>query len=97
MVTAAADPASADLIDRIFEYILQEFPDMQGRIDALKKMTREEFSGLETYVAHRSPTERQQKVQEVMRLFNGRNAREVARRLQISRATVYRLLKTSGR
>jgi Mor family transcriptional regulator len=31
-----------------------------------------------------------------MVLFNGRNAAEVARRLNISRASVYRIIKTPG-
>ena len=33
---------------------------------------------------------------QVLSLFNGRNATEVARCLNISRATVYRLLKQPG-
>lgn len=34
---------------------------------------------------------------EVRRRFNGRNARELARELEIGRATVYRIVKTPGR
>jgi predicted transcriptional regulator YheO len=29
-------------------------------------------------------------------MFNGRNATEIARRLKIGRATVYRMVKTAG-
>lgn len=86
-----------DLVDRIFEYILEEFPDVRDRVALLKDAVRKEFSGAETYIPQRSPTERQKMVEEVLRLFNGRNAREIARRLQISRATVYRVIKTAGR
>jgi Mor family transcriptional regulator len=93
----APQPPVPDLVDLIFDYIVTEFPEMTARAAMLKEATRREFSGMETYIAHRSPTERQQMVHEVLRLFNGRNAREVARRLNISRATVYRLIKTAGR
>jgi Mor family transcriptional regulator len=46
--------------------------------------------------SRRSQTERDRMVAEVMVLFNGRNAAEVARRLNISRASVYRIIKTPG-
>jgi Mor family transcriptional regulator len=88
-----------DLVDRIFEYILEQFPAMaqddqsRAKLGDMKQAMREEFSGAEFYIPKRSPTERQQLVAEVLRLFNGRNATEIARRLQISRATVYRVVK----
>lgn len=87
-----------DLVDRIFDYIVEQFPDIKSdRIEELKKTTREEFRGAEVYIPSRSPNDRQQLVQEVLRMFNGRNATEIARRLQISRATVYRWVKQPGR
>jgi Mor family transcriptional regulator len=86
-----------DLVDLIFEYIVAEFPEISGRAPALKNAARKEFAGIETYIAQRSPTERQAQINQIMCLFNGRNATEIARRLQISRATVYRLIKTAGR
>ena len=90
-----ADP---DLVDRIFDYIADQFPEISGaRVEQLKVATREEFRGAEYYIPSRSPTARQQRVEEVLRLFNGRNATEVARRLQISRATVYRWVKQPGK
>lgn len=90
-----ADP---DLVDRIFEYIVEQFPDIRAdRIEELKRSTREEFRGADCYIPSRSPTERQRQVEEVLRMFNGRNATEIARRLQIGRATVYRWVKLSGR
>ena len=90
--------ADADLVDRIFDYILEEFPEMRTsveRLDELKTATRAEFRGENAYINSRAPTERQRQVAEVLRLFNGRNATEVARRLHISRATVYRYIKQS--
>lgn len=87
---------SADLIDAIFAYIVAEFPQMRGRAAELQELTRREFSGDMTYIARRSPGERQRLAEEVLSLFNGRNATEVARRLNISRAGVYRIIKTAG-
>lgn len=86
-----------DLLDLIFKYIEEEFPDIQDKISELKPTIRKEFSGIETYIRQRSTTDKENQIREVMSLFNGRNATEVARRLNISRATVYRCIKTSGR
>ncbi len=93
----AADP---DLVDRIFDYILAEFPQIAGqppeRVGQLKAAVRAEFRGEECYIAGRPATARQELVAQVLAMFNGRNVSEVARRLQISRRTVYRLLKQPG-
>lgn len=85
-----------DLVERIFEYIIAELPELRARIAELKAATRAEFKGEECYIAGRPATDRQVLVQQVLALFNGRNASEVARRLQISRATVYRVIKQPG-
>lgn len=87
---------SPDLVDAIFDYVVAEFPEIRERAAALRGAVREEFRGIETYIPQRSTSERQKLVHEVLRLFNGRNATEVARRLNISRATVYRYIKTAG-
>jgi len=94
--------AEPDLVDRLFDYILsdpalalaiKQLPsgaaDPIGRI---KTAVRAEFAGEECYIAGR-------RVQsaDVLALFNGRNATEVARRLNISRATVYRHIKQPGK
>ncbi|MGF6347915.1 helix-turn-helix domain-containing protein [Variovorax sp. W2I14] len=86
-----------DLVDRIFEYLLSEFPQIAGvKLEATKNAVREEFRGEEVYIAARPASAKHQLAQDVLALFNGRNAREVARRLNISRATVYRLIKQPG-
>ena len=94
--------AEPDLVDRIFDYILSDpamaaaMRGMPSRaadpVDDLKAAVRAEFRGEECYIAVR-------KVQaaQVLALFNGRNASEVARRLDISRATVYRHIKQPGK
>jgi len=84
----------ADLVDRIFEYLSGEYPELAGaRMEELKAAVRAEFSGIETYIKVRSAVDRHRQAQQILALFNGRNAREVARRLGISRASVYRVLK----
>ncbi len=85
-----------DLVDRIFDYLLEEFPQIREKAAELKASVRSEFQGEECYIREQSVTERQLKVQQVLALFNGRNALEVARRLNIGRATVYRIVKQAG-
>lgn len=86
-----------DLVDRIFEYLLAEFPQLAGdaaRVEKAQAAVRAEFAGEEVYIQKRSSRDI---AAEVLRLFNGRNATEVARRLEIHRATVYRYLKQAGK
>ncbi|MDK6078934.1 Mor transcription activator family protein [Massilia varians] len=85
-----------DLVDAIFAFIETEFPDMASRTALLKEEVRREFSGIEIYIPRRSVAERARITAEVLRVFNGRNAAEVARRLGIGRATVYRIIKQEG-
>lgn len=84
-----------DIVDAIFDLVLRERPEMASEdIDALKRMTRDEFGGQTFLYVRVMPDERQRRiVQQVLSMFNGRNASEVARQLGIGRATVYRLLK----
>lgn len=90
----AAEP---DLVDRIFEYLLAEFPALGADAVGLRRAraaVRAEFAGEEVYIPKRASVEA---AEEVLRLFNGRNANEIARRLGISRRTVYRYLKQPGK
>lgn len=88
--------SNPDLIDLIFDYIVAELPEMRERAEALKEFARREFAGDRTYIPRRSPADRERVVLLVLELFNGRNATEIARRLKISRASVYRIIKTEG-
>lgn len=94
---AIADP---DLVDRIFEFLADDHRlavlDAQA-LAALKTAVRAEFKGEECYIAGRPASARQELAASVLAMFNGRNATEVARALRIGRATVYRVLKQSGR
>jgi len=85
-----------DLVDAIFAFIQAEFPDFAQRAADLKREVRREFSGSEIYIPRRSEASRKQLAKEVLSAFNGRNAAEVARRLGIGRATVYRIIKQDG-
>ena len=87
-------PEGADFVDRVFAYLLAEFPQIAGpRFAQARSAVREELAGERVYVAARGTTERQALAREVLALFDGRNATEVARRLNIGRTTVYRVLK----
>lgn len=86
-----------DLVDRIFDYVVELIPEIAGRSEEVKAAIREEFGGERRYVSKRaSPAERGLGAK-ILSLFNGRNATEVARKLNIHRTTVYRYLKQPGR
>lgn len=84
----AAEP---DLVDRIFDYLLKEVPEFRDCAQRVKGAIRDEFAGEECYIRGRDPIAPQ-----VLALFNGRNATEVARTLRIGKTTVYRVIKQSG-
>lgn len=87
-----------DLADRIFAYVLELLPELAGQAERLAEVqaaVRDEFGGDKGYVRRRSRRSKELAA-EVLRLFNGRNATEVARRLSIGRRTVYRVLKQAG-
>jgi plasmid stabilization system protein ParE len=94
---AAAAAAQADLIDAVISYVVSIHPELGTQRDDMTEALRAEFGGQRWYVSARPETDRQRKARQVLETFNGRNAREVARTLQISRATVYRILKQPGR
>lgn len=88
-------PREPDLVDAIFDLLLREQPELAKLdVEVLKRLTREEFGGRRgLYVRVPQDDGQRQVVTQVLALFNGRNASEVARKLGIGRATVYRLLK----
>lgn len=90
-----ADP---DLVDRIFDYVVALIPELNSaEIEPTKAAIRKEFGGVEQYVRSESVDRRKREMErEVRRMFDGRNATQIARVLNISRATVYRCLKQPG-
>lgn len=89
----AAEP---DLVDRIFDYVVAMLPELAARHVEIKLAVRAEFAGDRVYVRRDRSKGPHPLATQVLGLFNGRNATEVARELQISRATVYRVLKQPG-
>jgi Mor family transcriptional regulator len=81
-----------DLVDAIFKRLAEEVPELAVRLARVEADVRFEFQGIETYIARRSPARRQQRTKQVLELFNGRNAADVARALGIGRTTVYRII-----
>ncbi len=82
-----------DLVDRVIDYVTAIAPALSQQREQIEQDLRAEFGGESHYVQARVETARQRRAREVLALFNGRNATEVARRLQISRASVYRYIK----
>lgn len=93
-----------DLVDRIFEYLVEIFPEIgasEQKLAEAKSDVRAEFAGENVWVANKRQAdlarERKDRAQRVLALFNGQNATEVARELGIHRVTVYRYLKQAGK
>lgn len=95
--TAAADDDYNDLIARMVSYVVNVEPALAKRRAQITDDLRKEFGGERWYVPSRHKTERQERITAILATFNGRNASEVARKLNVSRATVYRVLKQPGR
>jgi Mor family transcriptional regulator len=89
--------AEPDLVDRIFEYAVELLPAIAEHQASIKLALRQEFAGERAYIRHRDDGQAEASATQVLTLFNGRNASEVARQLRISRATVYRKLKQPGK
>lgn len=88
-----------DLVDRIFEFVLEQIPELGQRAASVKDSIRKEYGGEKHYVRQLEETReaRADRIRrEVRRMFNGRNSAEVARVLQISKVTVWRCLRRDG-
>lgn len=92
------DSSDAELVSRIGEFLLAEFAEFaRDRLPKITEAIRAELAGERVHIRKPSEEARTKLADEALRLFNGRNASEVARRLGIGRATVYRMLKRAGR
>ena len=92
---AALIQAEPDLVDRIFDYIMAELPEIAASVQKHKDAVRAEFGGQRHYIATRPPTVRRQTVANIRAQFNGVNIKDVATATGVSRRTVYRAIQPS--
>lgn len=90
-----------DFVDRVWAYMLATWPQHLQAIPAdevqtVKQRIRQQERGERPYITPAGAAQREQRAQQILELFNGRNAREVARAIGCGRATVYRVLKQHG-
>lgn len=99
--------AGGDFVDLFFSYVSAISPgfadDVENEnvnLEEVKHAIRLEFGGRENYVRSFSAVDKKEvankKSKEVLRLFDGKNANEIAQKLGISRSTVYRYLKKAA-
>lgn len=91
---AASADHTPDLVTAIFDVLIETNPELVNIREEGEAAVRHRLCGLRGTVAPRPDSETM--ATRVLALFNGRNAREVARKLGIGRASVYRYLKQSG-
>jgi len=89
-----AEPPEPDLVDRIIQMMRTDLPALAEKLGQIESDIRAEFAGERCYIRGVPITVRQRRVSDVLgMLANGRNATTIARRLQIPRPTVYRIIK----
>jgi hypothetical protein len=94
---AAAQPpgrVEADFVTDMFNLLERMHPGVAGERLELERAVRVHFGGASRYIGRRPDPGTQ--AARVLALFNGRNARTVARVLGISRVRVYQILKQPG-
>ena len=84
-----------DLVTAIFDVLIESRPDLMALREEGENAVRHRLKGLRGTVTDQPDSDTL--ARRVLSLFNGRNPREVARRLRVSRATVYRILKQAGK
>jgi Mor family transcriptional regulator len=95
--TAQAKTKDSDFVDSLLDLLCEQLPTLSQDRPRLKAAICHHFGGDRYYVAARVPKQgADDTAANVLALFNGRNAREVARKLGIGRASVYRYLKQAG-
>lgn len=85
---------SPDLVTAIFDVLIETNPELAALREEGEAAVRHRLRGLRGTVLDKPDSETL--ATKVLALFNGRNAREVARKLGIGRASVYRYLKQAG-
>ena len=89
---------TSDFVETLFDMLVAAGKISPAQALEAKPLVRSHFGCERYYVAANNPSaDAKQRAHAVLSLFNGRNAREVARRLGIGKTTVYRIIKQSGR
>lgn len=83
-----------DLVTAIFDVLIETNPELADKREEGEAAVRHRLGGLRGTVLAKPDSDTM--ATRVLSLFNGRNAREVARKLGIGRASVYRYLKQAG-
>ena len=92
--TGSADDRPRDLVTAIFDVLIETNPELADKREEGEDAVRHRLGGLRGTVLAKPDSDTM--ATRVLSLFNGRNAREVARKLGIGRASVYRYLKQAG-
>jgi hypothetical protein len=87
--------AQPDLVDRIFDYVVKLVPGIANSEIRNQGALRDEFGAQEGYIRRRERTP-DETARLVLSMFNGRNKHEVSRALDISIASVHRIIKQAG-
>ena len=90
----AGEARTPDLVTAIFDVLIETNPELVKVREEGEAAVRHRLSGLRGTVLAKPDSDTM--ATRVLALFNGRNAREVARKLGIGRASVYRYLKQAG-
>lgn len=92
--SAASADRTPDLVTAIFDVLIETNPELADIREEGEAAVRHRLGGLRGTVLAKPDSDTM--ATRVLSLFNGRNAREVARKLGIGRASVYRYLKQAG-
>lgn len=95
--TAAPSRSASDFVADMLDLLTASGLLPEDGRDEADKALRAHFKCGTYYVAANAPAERDATARRVLALFNGRNARQVARVLRIGKTTVYRIIKQSGK
>ena len=83
-----------DLVTAIFDVLIESHPDLMALREEGENAVRHRLKGLRGTVTGKPDSDTL--ARRVLSLFNGRNPREVARRLGITKQQVYKVLKQAG-
>lgn len=91
----SASPDREDIITQILEMVQREcghLPELQDKLTEIEQEARKMFGGSRHYAA--TYRDRQVLVAMIRDNYTGRNVQQLAVRYGVSRATVYRIVKT---